>query len=264
MTRGGRSAAPARLGLLAALTLCAAMHAAAAVDGTTAAFTAVAANSANAVSAAARFRPYRDEVLIDGPVAWYRLDETAGPTAADSAGGNHGTATSGGVTFGVPGATSDTGNRAARFSGTGHISAGDPPALDFGDRFTVEAWARRDNSAAGPQILVIQDLHFSVEFNGNRLTLARPGSGLLAQSTVPVTDTAAFHHLVVTKDGPAVGLYIDGVNRTGAVANQTLTNSMADLNLGSGAFPFAGDLDEVAIYSQPLSAARIAAHYAAR
>ena len=77
-----------------------------------------------------------------------------------------------------------------------------------------------------------------------------------------------WHHIVATKNGAAVRIYIDGVDVTGVVTNRTLTDGSAPLILGarrgtSSAF-LDGFLDEVAIYKSILSPAQVVAHYAAR
>src|SRR6266496_5005395 len=60
--------------------------------------------------------------------------------------------------------------------------------------------------------------------SGNKLSLYRPDQGVIANSTVSVTDTG-WHHVVATKSGADVHLYLDGVDVTGAVTNRTLANS---------------------------------------
>jgi hypothetical protein len=74
-------------------------------------------------------------------------------------------------------------------------------------------------------------------------------------------------HVVVTKSGATVKLYINAVDSTGAVVNATLADTTSALNIGRDvAFPaqyFNGRIDEVAVYPTALSAARVAAHYAA-
>ena len=67
----------------------------------------------------------------------------------------------------------------------------------------------------------------------------------------------------MTKNGSAVKLYVDGVDRTGPVVNRTIANSADALLIGQGTGFFNGTLDEVAVYKRALPATAIAAHRAA-
>ena len=85
---------------------------------------------------------YALAVLADAPVAYWRLGETGGTQALDSAGTNHGTL-SGGITLGQPGALAD-GSTAMRFDGVDGTAVSVPgsPALDVIDQssaITMEA-----------------------------------------------------------------------------------------------------------------------------
>lgn len=80
---------------------------------------------------------YRDRVLRDGAVAYWRLDEASGLSLADATGHGH-TATmpsSTGVTYGVTGALAD-GNNALSFDGTQGQTTCD--AIALGTTFSVE------------------------------------------------------------------------------------------------------------------------------
>jgi len=91
--------------------------------------------------------------------------------------------------------------------------------------------------------------------------LYRPDQGVIANSTVSVTDTG-WHHVVATKSGADVHLYLDGVDVTGAVTNRTLANSTSVLRIGGdGSAYFSGSVDEVAIYGSVLSQAQVQNHY---
>ena len=61
-------------------------------------------------------------------------------------------------------------------------------------------------------------------------------------------------------------IYKDGVNVTQVNNTTTFLDTTAPLEIGRnpGSTAFNGSLDEVALYNKALSAARVAAHYAAR
>ena len=81
---------------------------------------------------------YRDAVLSDGPVGYWRLAETTG-AAVDTAGNAAGGTYNGGVTRGVAGALAGDSNLAARFDGTDdYVSIPDNNALDRGEVFSYE------------------------------------------------------------------------------------------------------------------------------
>jgi hypothetical protein len=145
----------------------------------------------------------------------------------------------------------------------GGVLVPDANPLDVGDRFTIEAWIRRAviNRQAG--LFNRGSGSFNLFFDAaNRLVLHKAGAAVIVTSTAQLTDQTAFHHVAVTKDGPAVALYLDGVNVTGPITPATLGVNTGALALGAGGF--GGTVDEVALYGHALSAARIAAHVAAR
>ena len=87
----------------------------------------------------------------------------------------------------------------------------------------------------------------------------------IVTSNIPIMDSTTWHHVVATKNGAAVRLYIDGADRTGPIANPvpTLVDSDAPLQIGvTGAnfFPFAGSIDEVAIYRAVLTPTEVELH----
>jgi hypothetical protein len=65
-----------------------------------------------------------------------------------------------------------------------------------------------------------------------------------------------------TKSGATSKLYIDGVDVTGTVTDQTLVDNATSLLL-DGTPQYHGHLDEMAIYNTALSAATVQDHYRA-
>jgi glucose/arabinose dehydrogenase len=213
---------------------------------------------------------YAATVKADNPAAYWRLDDS-GSTAADQMGSNSGTY-SAGVTRGQPGATAD-GDTAVDLNGTsGYISVNDASALRLADGpFTLEAWVNRPTLGATypgdqEQVFDKNDGGYQINIQNNVVYFDQAGIGTIARATT--TMGTGWHHIVATKNGATVHIYQDGVEVTGPVTNKTLTDGSAKLVLGarrgtSTAF-LDGQLDEVAIYRTALSAAQVAAHYAAR
>jgi hypothetical protein len=63
-----------------------------------------------------------------------------------------------------------------------------------------------------------------------------------------------------------VKLYRDGMDVTGTVANQTMSDNTVPLSIGlsSATAYFNGTIDEVALFNVALTAAQVSSHYAAR
>jgi hypothetical protein len=107
---------------------------------------------------------YAKAVLADSPVAYYRLDEAAGPTLCDaSPNHNQGTFAASGVTHGRPGALHSTSDTAIRANGTAQVATSSTEiAISGSAGFTLEGWFQTttkqdqmvvDVGQAGPQSL---------------------------------------------------------------------------------------------------------------
>jgi hypothetical protein len=199
-------------------------------------------------------------VMADRPVSYWRLGEVSGTFARDAMGRNDGTY--------VPqvflrAAGVDANDSAVQLDGsTGHVHVPDSASLDTGDRFSLELWLKRRplSSSVGTEGLFLKG--YQVFLDGGKVVLRKPNVDRIAASTTAITDTR-YHHVVITKSGPAVHIYIDGVDRTGAVSNQTISDTPArDLEIGAGGgLTFRGFLDEVAVYNYPLTPQQVARHF---
>jgi hypothetical protein len=147
------------------------------------------------------------------------------------------------------------------------VSVADHSSLDTGDRFSLEAWVKRSSTSSATKTLLSKGTGgYQLSFVNNALTLSRGGSGAIAKANVPTTDTHGFHHVVATKSGSTVRLYIDGENRTGTVTNRKIANTSTALNIGrytSGTEYLPGTLDEVAVYGVALTATQVREHFKA-
>jgi uncharacterized repeat protein (TIGR01451 family) len=189
-------------------------------------------------------------------------------TAADSRGANSGSFVNGPL-LNEPGALVGDSDRAARLDGTNdHVSVPHATSLNLGDGpLTLEAWVKRTAvSTAG--FSIFQKGASAVQFGlfNNNTFLSQDNTGTVASSTVAVSDTTSWHHLVVTKSGSATKLYIDGVDRTGTVSNLTLLNTVSALILGAknGTSEFlAAGIDEFAVYNAVLTVAQTLDHFKA-
>ncbi|MDP9399988.1 MAG: hypothetical protein M3P39_03365 [Actinomycetota bacterium] len=200
-----------------------------------------------------------------GLVGYWPLGEKAGTVACDGLGLRPGTYT-GSFALGRTGAIASSTDTATRFYGTtGHVSVPHAAAFDVGDAFTAEAWVKRStvSSSANQSILSRSSAWLLMINSANRIVLRRSSGGDVAVSSVAITDTTGFHHVVATKSGATVRLYLDGVDVTGTVAHQTLGNTAQPVYVGrsSGGSYFNGTIDEPALYASALSAATVAEHF---
>jgi hypothetical protein len=212
-----------------------------------------------------------------GPVkaeaaGYWRLDENAGTTAADLSGnGNNGTYESS-FTLGQPGALNGDSDTAVRFQpSTGGVDIPGSASLNYGDNVTYEVWLKLlALPPSGTTGNIMSKSSGTAAFRvlpTGQLMLRKSGATDIAGSTVNLSVDNSFHYIVMTKNGPSVHIYVDGVDVTGPVSNLTLTNNTADLAISHHPFGTSDALnavvDEAAVYSHALTAGQVASHYAA-
>ena len=228
---------------------------------------------------AANAATYSSTVLSDNPVAYYRLEELAGAaTAMDSSasGAYPATYNYNGIypQLGQPGI--DTNSIAMLAAQASSVTAGYYADLNPQGPFSFEVWARPTSAPSGG------DYRCPIGNFGGWGTgggygsgwyvyqTPNPGSGfvfIMAPTGVWITSGYSlfnWYHLVGTYDGTNATLYVNGVSMgtqaaTGFLANPA--NALGIGNRGDGYGGWDGNLDEVAIYTNALSAQRVLAHY---
>jgi len=243
---------------------------------------------------------YAQVVLADNPVAYWRLDEPLfAPVANDYVGGHNADYNS--VTNDLPGFSAAVADSAAGFGMnaiTNYSCATEelynPPRIDFSGQganaaFSIEAWvqaaATQPNVGAGFVTLGYGSggEQFCLD-NGNgglfRFFIRTAGNAAAPNANTGVTarPDGLWHHLVgvCNETNGTMALYVDGVLQgTGTVTpgSGLLAPTALPVAIGSrsrnqadGQYtqqPLNTTLDEVALYNYPLSAAQVAAHYAA-
>jgi hypothetical protein len=205
--------------------------------------------------------------LADGPFAYWRLGETSGTKAVDSSGNGHSGTYVGGVTLGLPGALFGDPNPAVRFDGvSGSVQVSDTAALRLNGSWSIEFWARqvsfantspgiigKGSSATANGYTIYASSNGTLWFKRNNRQ-AGSGSGAL---------TSSFRYFVVTYDRARLRWYVDGSLATTSSITFPGNNGTPYFQIGNGDEYGNNDIDEVALYSTSLSAAQIAAHYAA-
>lgn len=212
---------------------------------------------------------YRATVMADEPVAYWRLGEASGTTAADEIGAYNGNYV-GNTALGQAGISGD-GNNAVAFSQTvGRVTVANNAAFRPASA-TVELWAKQTSTTAVGICYILRQgsiessglAVFSIN-NNMQLWAASNATTWAVQKSTPIT-LGAWTHYVITYDGSAVRAYKNGIEIGSAVLLATLRYStVGGIRIGSdddNSYPFSGTIDEVAIYSKALTQDRILAHY---
>lgn len=223
-------------------------------------------NQPNAATAAA----YGEAVIGDGPLAYFRFDETAGPTATSTVGGYTGTY-EGDFVFGVPGAVGDT---SVAFNATN-------TRIDLGDVFrfpgllpnTFETWVFSEDDNNTRFVLQRKGTGgdgYNMYYGADYLIFVRFVAGTEMSYASIDTGPALGHwqHVVGVFDGLSTQLYVDGsqvasnVGPQASIADQPGTFVIGDSSPGQFR-KVDGRLDEIAIYDYALTAGQVHAHYVA-
>jgi hypothetical protein len=160
---------------------------------------------------------YRDAVLADHPVAYWRLDDN-GVTASDVMGSYPG-AYSGTCMHGVRGALTADPDTATNFEHSCIMSANNAPSFAGIAAFTIELWFQPTVLPQGAY-LVMKETRTSnaiAPIDGYAIVNGTTGAYFercVAQTcfqTSPVAlPSMAVHHLVATYDGAKLAFYLDG------------------------------------------------------
>ncbi len=220
---------------------------------------------------------YGQAVYADGPDLYWRLDDASGPTAADSS-PNHSVpgVYSGGVTYRTSSPVTGASGTGVTLNGSNGAAAS---SVSFTNptAFTEELWFNTTTQLGGKLIgfgssqtglstnydrhvymLNTGQLEFGV-YTGQANTVISPNR----------YNDGVWHYLVATQGASGMALYVDGqpvgTNPQTQAQNYTGYWRVGGDNTWGGATSkyFAGSLDEVAVYSNALSAAQVLAHYRA-
>jgi RHS repeat-associated protein len=219
---------------------------------------------------------YRQVVMVDNPTAYWRMGETSGSSAADTAGSFTGTL-NGGITLGQGGAAWGDSNLAYKFDGSsGYVQIAYAGALNP-SALSVEAWAMITGGQGTRRAIVSTVFPGSGNYTGFELAANTAnqwiaqvgvGTGSWGVITGPALVLNQWTYLVAAYASGTLSLYVNG-SLQGTLATAYAVNSSRELDLGadyySGALGgyLAGKLGEVALTPVALSPARIQAHFAA-
>ncbi len=212
---------------------------------------------------------YSDAVLSDDPVGYWRLGEPSGTTVNDSAGDNPGTY-EGGAQLGADSLVpADPVNAAVQLDGSNdRVSVENAPELTPTGQVSVEAWIKPDQvPSSGFRGIVVKPETFALQFNNGRLEFTVVQNGVRRRAQAPPGTVVAgqTYHVVGSYDGAHVRIYLNGapagsLDLTGGIG----PDAGGELSIGSwdDRQEFVdGTVDEVALYDEALSPARIDDHY---
>lgn len=229
-------------------------------------------------------------VLDGGPRDYWQLGEASGSaTAADEVDVNLGT-TDGSyhnVTLGAPGPLAGSSETAGAFNGSSSYVSLPNGLLTDGTDVSVGLWFKAASSSADGVLFsyATDAITNSSGSSAHHVPLLYIGTNgeLYGQfwngSTEPIhTSTSVadgkWHYAVITASSNTQSLYLDGTQVGSPLSGQINQLNMAVETIGAGfwngwpgdtstaASYFAGDIGQVAVYPQPLSAGTIASQYA--
>lgn len=233
---------------------------------------AIVANSTDAADATAL--SYRDTVLADQPIAYFRLGEGSTSTIARDEVTNQTGNIVGAVTREEPGGIAGETDTSMAFEGNGSVQLpGSTMSFSALAPFSLECWIKPSVVDQNYRRILTNEgaddagrqgwLLWVVDRTNGGVGLERyvngKGDGVLSRS-VPPSDR--WTYVVGTYDGALLSLFVDGVlvDRSGSTRPLVGQSTFA---IGAGfSSGIVGGIDEVAVYGRVLPADRIAAHYA--
>lgn len=227
--------------------------------------------SANAISG------YERQVLGDGAAQYWRLEESSGSTAFDTAGLDDGDISN--VTRNTPGAIAGDSGTATTFTNALDSRSVNRAPVQGPDVFTMEAWFRSGTTTGGriagfsshtSQRSNSYDRQIYMD-NAGRIVFGVNNGNARTVNSAAAYNNNQWHHVVATLGPTGINLYVDGnrvANRADVTTGQYFQGYWrigADQLSGWPNRPttdfFSGAIDDVAIYPTVLSAAKVLRHY---
>jgi RHS repeat-associated protein len=199
---------------------------------------------------------YRDAVLADQPLGYWRLGDVAQKVVTDSSGHNN-TGTWTGAAA-VPGALRGDGDPG--FAG-GNASIPSTGGLTPTGAFTIEEWVKPSSDSLPITELVKEGGDWSFQLTSNKPKLDVQNASFahsVATSSVAITDATHWYHLVGVFTGTQSQVYVDGVLRgTGSsISGRVRTDFGGPLFWGGSGV----SVDEAAFYAAGLGSTQVTTH----
>ncbi len=206
------------------------------------------------------------------PSLYWRLDENAGGTVADSGLWGNAGSIKNGVTLGQPGALFGYPGTAAKFNGTNGLIVAGASAVNP-TIYSVSTWFKTTTTTGG-KLIGFGNASTGLSTKSDRHIFMRNDGkldfGAGADVISPLAyNNGAWHQAVGTQGPGGMKLYVDGqlvgTNASTSVQNYTGWWRIGGDKVGTGSTSnyFNGTLDEAAIYNAALSAAQVSALWTA-
>jgi len=131
--------------------------------------------------------------------------------------------------------------------------------------FAVEFWFTKCNAARGHAFSSgsssSNNLMFDFNDGGYGVWVYWMSNGAKYVRTATTYNDGNWHHLLVTRSGSAVTLYMDGVSKATTTDSTAIVAGSIRIGDNYGSYPWNGSLDEVAIFNRSLSTSEVLAHY---
>lgn len=220
---------------------------------------------------------YWDLVMKHEPIAYWRLDETTLPNAANETGES--AEYVGDVTLGVPGAV--PGSTAVAFDGGGFVRTPLDDEVEFLDKvpFSIELWTQPIWWDTGYRHVLGKETNIGPGRNGYALVAHGTDAGLQVYFEIYYEDTMSLcearaildadrmTHVVVTFNGEELRLYLDAKLEVDDCSGLALPGNDFQFHIAANSAStgtrYSGVIDEVAIYPVVLSGEEIQAHFEA-
>lgn len=221
---------------------------------------------------------YRDAVMADGPIAYYRLGETTGSVATNEVDPSPTGAFQGALELGAPGAITTDFNTAVLFDpDNSAISVDGLPSFEGKQPFTLEVWIHPTFDTQFHSIVTKWHVVSSVSANGyqlfhddDRLSFHREAGAATNGDFIDFDGLVdqKYSYVVAVFDGTAMKLYVDAALVMSTTADTPIPPTdtpfmIGNMNDSPTWAPFNGYIDEVAVYAHALLPDQITAHYVA-
>jgi hypothetical protein len=203
--------------------------------------------------------------ITSGLMAWWKLNDGSGSTAADSS-GNGNTAT-----LHNPDWTTSTYGATNSFTGSGSYGqVNESSSLEMTKQLTVAFWVNPSSNPESDPRIISKLYDWDVKLNHTLYHYPQfSAGGAYAQLNVELP-LNTWSHVVFTYDNGTVTGYVNGAsvsfNGNTFTKGDSLPTYAYNLYLavhdGGLSNPFIGDLNDVRIYNRPLTAQDVAALYA--
>lgn len=220
---------------------------------------------------------YSSEVLTDSPLLYWRLGESAGPTAADASGngrtGTYGSTVTPGAASLLTGDADTSATFAPGAAANNNVLSTYNPFANTTQR-TFTGWLTWDGAGTLPFGVWSgggsNPPFMQIETSGGDVTFdSQDGAGagrVTWAAAMPSAGTVYFWALTFDESTDTAELFVNASSQGTKSVTDAYNATPGDFRIGSYAStfnPYKGIQDEVAIFGSILSSARILAHYTA-